>query len=309
MRTAAITLLSMTALLLGGCHHRELCYDHEHWIDLRIEFDWSADPDADPETMVVWFFPEETGTDLIPRSYEFGGRHGGLIRIPAGKYRAICFNGGTETLLERGSSYEDFHITTDFQDLLEPMNRSMTGAPRPEPGKDQDVKKAPETLWSDASGIFELVPSKQGQSVAFGPVESTSTISIHISGVENIAPSQAFSAAITGLSESWSVSGSAATGNGVTMPVAMSVTAPGMIDGEIKFFGHCADTDIRHILTLYTSDKYYYNFDVTDRLHNAPDPRHIRIDITGLRLPDPEGTGMEPSISDWGGEHIDIDML
>ncbi len=164
MRIFIVSIIAVFSIILGSCDHRELCYDHEHWIDLEVGFDWTAAPESNPVTMVVWFFPEAPDAEGGPRSYEFGGKNGGSIRIPAGNYRAICFNGGTETLLERGSSFEDFHITTDTQDILGPMNRSMDVTPRPKPGKDEDVKQAPETLWSAQLTEFKLSGCRQPKS-------------------------------------------------------------------------------------------------------------------------------------------------
>lgn len=54
-----VVWLIAAACLLAACSNRELCYDHTHWLDLRIEFDWSAEPDADPSAMVVYLFPTD----------------------------------------------------------------------------------------------------------------------------------------------------------------------------------------------------------------------------------------------------------
>ena len=48
------------AALMQGCEHKDLCYDHSHMTDLRVDFDWSAAPDAEPGTMVVHFFSVPT---------------------------------------------------------------------------------------------------------------------------------------------------------------------------------------------------------------------------------------------------------
>ncbi len=307
---AAAAVASLLCLLLTSCNHRELCYDHEHWIDLQVAFDWSEEPAAAPATMVVWFFPADAETEGGPRSYEFGGNRGGTIRIPAGKYRAVCFNGGTETLLERGSAFDNLHLTTESQSLLEPMHRSLANAPRPEPGKDQDVKGSPETLWSSTLDVMEFLPATAGQKVTFTPTQSTTSVHVVITGVENLTSDIALSAAITGVSESWLVSAQRGHGKDVTMPVAISATGDDTIEGEFNIFGHCHASELTHILTIYTSNKYYFNFDVTDVMHESPSSRSIEIRLHGLRLPHPDGTGMSPSITDWGdGERIHIDML
>lgn len=51
-----IVAVAMSLSCLIGCSQRELCYDHSHKVPVNIEFDWSDAPDAQPATMVVWFF-------------------------------------------------------------------------------------------------------------------------------------------------------------------------------------------------------------------------------------------------------------
>ena len=64
-----IVRMLLVAVLLSSaaCEHRDLCYDHSHWTELKVEFDWSEAPDATPRTMVVYLFPRDGG---LPRRYE-----------------------------------------------------------------------------------------------------------------------------------------------------------------------------------------------------------------------------------------------
>ena len=65
-----------------SCEHKDLCYDHSHMTDLRVDFDWSAAPDAEPGTMVVHFFrlPPITYTSDI--SALVGPIHRRLLVLP-----------------------------------------------------------------------------------------------------------------------------------------------------------------------------------------------------------------------------------
>ena len=54
-----LMLLLCFAAAMAACDHRELCYDHSHWVDLTVDFDWSEAPDARPSTMVVILFPAD----------------------------------------------------------------------------------------------------------------------------------------------------------------------------------------------------------------------------------------------------------
>ena len=54
----------------------------------------------------------------------------------------------------------------------------------------------------------------------------------------------------------------------------------------------------------------YYEYDVTDQLHDVPDLHDITIVIDGIELPPPDGTGMLPNVSDWDDViNNDLDML
>lgn len=64
--------------ILSSCEQKDLCYDHSHAVDLDIDFDWHNDPEADPSSMALYFFPKDGGK---PFHYEFGGHDGGTIRI------------------------------------------------------------------------------------------------------------------------------------------------------------------------------------------------------------------------------------
>ena len=115
-----LMLLLCFAAAMAACDHRELCYDHSHWVDLTVDFDWSEAPDARPSTMVVILFPAD-GSEGI--RYELTRTDGpSKIRVPSGYFHAVAFNGNTESLIESGSAYDKFVITTREQDILEPMN-------------------------------------------------------------------------------------------------------------------------------------------------------------------------------------------
>ena len=80
------------------------------------------------------------------------------------------------------------------------------------------------------------------------------------------------------------------------------------LHGSMEVFGDNAPHDLRHKFRLYTSQKYYYDFDVTDQIHSASDPYNVNITLSGIKLPG-TGNGMNVSVGDWGQvENIDINM-
>ncbi|WP_300693221.1 DUF5119 domain-containing protein [uncultured Bacteroides sp.] len=305
-------LMAVAIFLPFSCEHRDLCYDHSHWTDLKVEFDWSMAPDATPRTMVVYLFPREGG---MPRRYEITNvKNGAKIRVPSGEFDAVTFNGDTETLKEEGTTYANFVVTTANESLLAPMERNITNVPPPRPdGTENDpVKQTPDKMWTGSVENISIVPLETPQPLRFTPKEATATYTIILKNAKNANTGIGVSVALTAMAESYSPSADVAVGRDVTIPIGLSVIDDTTLKGEVTVFGHCPvmKSERRHILTVYTSKMKYYEYDVTDQLHETPDPHYITIIIEGIELPAPDGTGMTPSVPDWDDVvNNDLDML
>ncbi|WP_294618619.1 DUF5119 domain-containing protein [uncultured Bacteroides sp.] len=327
MRIRSVSLLLKHGIMLCvafiacACEHKELCYDHSHVVELDIRFDWSealasellaskASPsDALPSTMVVQFFTTDG------RYYESRelSNDGGKIRIEAGEYKLLFHNGGMETVDEQGDRYDDYKLSGIPQTLLDPMGRGeMKGdtPPRPEGTEEEPVRATPEMVWGGSHEYLNLEVGMEGQTVTLTPTEATAEYSIEIRNIENWDNELDFSAALSGMAQSWRIADST--------PCAKATLSFGLRPGEdenhdptlvARFFsfGHCPEEESKHILSIYTSNKYHYTRDVTDRLHETLDAKHIEIIIDGLKLP---GSGVNPDMEDWGDneEDIEIDM-
>lgn len=44
-------LVWLVPAALISCQHKELCYDHSHVVEVKVNFDWSECPDAAPRTI------------------------------------------------------------------------------------------------------------------------------------------------------------------------------------------------------------------------------------------------------------------
>ncbi|MBO4995803.1 MAG: DUF5119 domain-containing protein [Muribaculaceae bacterium] len=311
MKTASfhISALACTLIILASsCKHREVCYDHTHMLDVNVNYDWTYAPDALPASMVTRLFPIDGQTE--PQRHETIEKDNAIIRVQAGRYIAIGLNGSTETLIETGDSYDEFVITTEEDELLSPMSKAPSSAPRPEEAKDEPIRKSPDALWYGCNENVSLVPLKSNQRIDLTMHKSTIECTIELRNVENANSPIEISGALSGLSGAFSPSTAKPTTECVTMPVSLKVIDSHTIAGTITIFGHCHDKKNRHIFSIYTSNRYFYHFDVTDMMHANDDSNHITIIIDdALRLPDPQGTGMTPSIIDWSDEiHIDLDM-
>ena len=95
--------LAAALLLLASCEHKELCFHHPHTVRVRVAFDWRDAPQADPDGMCVYFYPEEGGEG---RRFDFSNTTGGEVELGVGRYRVVCYNNDTEIV--------EFSATGDF---------------------------------------------------------------------------------------------------------------------------------------------------------------------------------------------------
>ena len=101
-----MTVYTLLTMILFSCEHKELCFHHPHVATVRVDFDWKNAPQANPEGMCVYFYPEEGG---YPVRFDFAGKDGGPVEIKVGRYRILCYNNDTESLLFRGMEGFDTH--------------------------------------------------------------------------------------------------------------------------------------------------------------------------------------------------------
>lgn len=312
MATAAAALLAIVAMT--SCEQRELCYDHTHSAPVALEFDWSQAPDADPVTMVVWFFSvssgesyrfELTGDGSASRS-KFDSR----IKVRPGTYQVLCHNGTTDNNSETGRTFGDYRIVSYGDHLLSPLNRN-DNAPLPGGTEGQPVKAPASTLYAHTlDRTVTLEPAAGNDTrIRFTPVEVTTLYDITITGVENLTYDIETSGIITGLAEAWNPSMSAPGGAEVTIPFALEHCGADCLRGSFVTFGDNAPHDVTHTLRVYTSLNYYYDFDVTEAIHKAAGTHHIEINLNGISLPSNIKGGMSPGVSDWqDAEEIELPM-
>lgn len=300
--------------LVTGCTQRELCYDHSHVSPVAVEFDWSLAPDATPNTMVVWFFSttskERYRFEFTDDGTDTRSCFDGVIKVRPGIYRVLCHNGTTENNSEQGESFDSYCIVTYDDALLGPLNRN-DNAPLPDGAGSQPVKAQSSTVYAQA--LAKTVTIEPAASIVtrirFTPVEATSVYDVIITGVENLTSETEVSAVITGLAEAWSPAADRPTGTEVIIPFGLNHCGSDCLRGSLVTFGDNAPHDIRHCLRVYTTLKYYYDFDVTDIIHNAGNSKHIVINLHGLKLPIRDQGGMSPGVDGWvDAEEVELPM-
>ncbi len=294
-------------LLCHACRHRELCFDHSHTSPVSFVFDWSLAPDADPHTMVVWFFPVDgtagTRFELLRNGTTTRGEadFNAEVKVAPGQYFIVCHNGDTDNNLEHGNTFRSYGIHTYDDNILSPMNRD-DDAPRPGGTDSQPIRSQANTLYAHTHpDIVTLWPSaSDAVRVVLKPREVTAVYNVLITGVENLTADVEASAVVTGVAEQWHPASEGPGGAEVIVPFALRHCGSDCLKGSVVLFGDNAPHDIPHKLRVYVSYKYYYDFDITDQVHEAPDPQNVDIVVSGLRLPQGAGSGLSPGVSDWG---------
>lgn len=299
--------------VLGSCDHKDLIYDDRQG-DVRVLFDWSNAQEAEPASMAVYFYDNADGASL---RYIFPNKDGGIIEIPVGSYCGLGMNSDdTDWARVRNSGDVDgFETYTDDAENLEAYGLSTRALPRAEGTEDERMAKTPGMLWADRQDNITLTHSSGEQVVTFYPEEVICHYTVDIKDISNLeyVDRSEIDGTLSGMAEGYVHGADVPADEHVTMPFTLAAEASSKtLHGEFLTFGESVNDPGKHILTLYLyltdGTRWYYTFDVTDQVHNAPDPRHVHILLSGLPLPKPimAGGGIQPDVSDWNTENIEL---
>jgi hypothetical protein len=299
-----------------SCTHKDLCYDHLHTVNVQVRFDWQFAPEADPASMAVYLFPKN-GDEVL--RYDFTDRSGGTIRIPFGDYDAFCINSDTENIRHNGTEQiSTLEITTPTTTLL--TNMSSIGvrtdnAPRADGTEEERIALSPDKIWNDYVEGIEILMIAEDQTITLYPAPGHNTYTVEVRNASNLKYVRGISGSLSSLAGGLMGGMDQTTQERVTIPFDATISDDDTtVTGGLLTFGHFSSEEIPHQLTIYAvltdGSKWYYNYDVTDQIHSAPDQRNIHIIVDGLPLPKPivNGGGFQPEVDEWQSERIDLVM-
>jgi len=316
MKNIVCTIVTVCIVGTTSCEHKDLCYDHTHTDIVNVVFDWRNAPDAAPRSMSCYLFPANGGKVL---RYDFTDRRGGTIRVPAGRYEALCLNSDTENIDYRNTETKNgFEVTTRTTALLSglaALGVRSSGAPRAGGTENERVALPPDMLWSDHAESIELERTSAPQTVTLYPKVSVCRYTVEIRNAENLEYVSGISGSLSSLAGGLLAGKTETTEERVTIPfdAAFSVERH-VVTGQLLTFGHCPSGLNRHQLTVYAvladQNRRYYTYDVTDQIHSAPNQRDVHIVLDGLPLPKPivNGGGFQPTVDEWQEITTDIEM-
>lgn len=314
--------LCLLCLLSVACEYKELCYDHGHWVKVRVDYNWSDVPR--PKPMTVLFYDQLAPSREAIR-YDLANTAGDSVRLDPSTYQAVVYNYDTETILLRSadqlSTLEAYTRESSIEEGTEfPTTRSRM--PRGIGTEEEPVILEPDTLYSAASSIFELVLNDTTKHVLFQPQERVVHVNITLHNVPNIKYTQQFGGSLSGLAPSVFLSSGVLGEGAATQAFPCKVVNDSTLQMNFRIFGHCPHFDDDgtyngHILMVYAilgdGSKWYYTEDVTTQMHDRtknPLGSDIQIDLEGLPVPKPivNGSGFQPTIDGWQGIEIDVGM-
>ena len=311
-------LLSLTilALVVTACNHKELCIEHPHKADVTVKFDWKDAPQANPRGMCVFFYPIEGGA---PYRFDMRGTEGGTIELRNGTYRIIAYNNDAEGTQSYGT--DDFSLHTFFTregNVLEPIyGNTANYAPRAEGTEDERVFICPDMMCGCSVDELAIVDV---DTVTLYPHELTCEYTYEILDVTNLRHVTSMCATISGMSSKMRLCDEVLDSEPVTIPFEAFKGDDTTIVGHFYTFGCDLVNLYTHRMVLYVvmddGAKYAFGpnterFDVTTQVHQSADRRHVHIVISGgLALPQPieNGSGFNPSVDDWDEVNEEIIM-
>ena len=305
-------LAFLLCLGLSSCVHKELCYDHSHIREIDVVFDWEGVPeDAIPPTMALYLYPKD---DSRLQRFEFADPRGGRIRLEGGYYDAVCVNSGVrEVEVLNSKEFQEFVISSKSAHQLTGLSGISTKSlPRAKGTEEERITLPPEIMWARSCVGADLRES--GSVLKMAPQKKVRRIFVEINNAENLRWINGVSATLSTMSGGYLPTQERLSEENVTIGFDCTYSIEEKkIVGELTTFGHCPDEINSHLLTLYViladNSKWYYNFDVTDQLHEGGGD-DIWIVLDRLPIPEPvtESGGLQPQVGEWKEITFDIKM-
>lgn len=305
----------LSVIAMSSCNHK-LLDDGNDLVRVRVEFDWTDAPDANPKGMSVFFY--ESTTDRYER-FDFPGTTGGYVNLPLGTWHVIAYNNDYTgvTVNNAHKFYDHFFFTRDGNVLEGALGNGLPIPPRA--AEEERVTITPDMMWGDTreNHILKVADGEEEAVVTMKPRELCAVYSFEIRNVENLSHVAKMCASLSGMASGLTLHGEILDKEPSTLALSAYPADATTIAGQFYTFGHHADNTSPHRMTLYVwmddgrklaygvsaSDKW----DVTDQIHSAANPKRVHYIIDGLDIPTPMPSGMfDASADDWFSEEYEL---
>lgn len=313
-------MVALTGCLaaLTGCNHKDISYDYDPATAVRVVYDWRNAPEANPASMALYMF--DTRDSRQPALFSFSGRDGGMIHLPYTTYTALCLNNDITDWAVMGREFDSSaqSVHTRPTSRLEGYGLPVTSIPRATGAEQEAIVDTPGMFWCDRADNIDVKASADTTVITLYPSEGVCHYTVDFINVKNIESlhGNLLDATLSGLADGYITAQAQPSGTPATMPFTLApVPQNASLHGQFLTFGEADSPGVRHQLSVYMyitdGTRWHYTVDVTQQVHNAPDPRNVHIIIDGLELPKPitgGGGGFIPDVNDWNTINIGVDM-
>lgn len=302
-----------------SCRQKELDDEPLPTIKVKVVYNWTEAPDANPHGMALFCYDSQTGES---RRFDFRNLEGGTINLPEGVWHIVTYNNDSDIVQSYG--HGSFLTHTAFTRQSHPLEGALgpeaSGSPISADDNEGCVA-TPDQMWGQSrDNVTVKADPKTGTAFIFlTPHLLTCHYSYEIRNVNNLHKVVKMCGTLSGMSPELNYATEALSSRCVTLPFSSQTADASTITGEFFTFGHHPSNQKQHrmVLYLWTSDgkKLAYgttrgnHWNVTDQVDQAPDKRRVHIIIDGLDIPveEPVG-GLTPGADDWGEEEHYIDL-
>ncbi|MCM1071459.1 MAG: DUF5119 domain-containing protein [[Clostridium] fimetarium] len=310
--TLLLTLL-LTVLSLAGsaCSHKDVVCPVGIERAINVRFEWDEYPEASPKGMTLMFYPISQGAKIW--RFDIAGRDGGEVTLPVGTYAMLAFNNDLP-----GVRADDLG---SFDGALAHLKTS-SGVTR---GCGNLYAATVKHLEITPCGVSYTLPSGKVKECGKGlvrcyPRPLCSRYTVRVLEVRNIELLCASQSLIDRMASCVNLSKGRpeplACSLGIEMAAADEIPA---LTGSATCFGPVPGTG-KHMLRLdiirTDGQRLSKEFDVTDQIRTAPNPRDVVITIQEIEIPpdsippDPGGDGSDVGIvvgiDGWNVVNIDL---
>lgn len=298
-------------LMLCGCRHKELCYDHPHSREVEVRFHWGYDVQPAKAMRVLCYPLSHSRSE--PYGFDIGNSRGGLIDLPAGAYEVLAYSLDTENIIIEGES--------DAK-LLQAYTRELTWARSRRGSRDAlpiRTVDAPDYMARAYVPQTLIRSTAERQYIDLYPEEAVCRFTLEVHGIRGLSFVRQSRVSLSHVAPSLFLKDMRL--DGLASEALFDTRLEGdVLRGQFNIFGlFPLDTKApKYELTLFfiTADKNVYaTYDVSEQIKEAQRAQgHIRhvhlvlsVDIQ-IAKPIGNGGGFRPEVDDWQAIEKDIDV-
>lgn len=289
---------------------------------IRVKFDWSQYPEANPASMMLFLYPKTGGESTVQR--EFVGKDGGMTQAVAGVgYSVLAFNSDPQNTYFNSVEGENSYVVSSVDaTTIGSFALSASALPRAEGAENERIAAEADSIYA-ANGEIDSLMTRAAQSgdtvdIVLYPKPMFHTYRVIVHGMKDTKNlSSTLAGSISGLAGGVNLVTGERIKETVTIPFAAHVADDSTLVADFLCYGDGV-TEITELnptsqtenkLVVYThhndGSKWSYNTTVTEQVKEQvkekPDEK-VQVEVT--KLPDPDkivdkGGGIDADVNNW----------